>query len=287
MNLTIRPLKTAEDGRHLEQIQQAAWGTEGRDVIPDHLSLTVVKENGGVVLLAYDDDANGRPIGFCWGFWAYIEPEKRWKCASHMAGVIPEYKGKGIGEKIKWAQRGFTLEKGFDLMTWTYDPLETMNGKLNIHKLGAVCSTYYENLYGEMEDELNRGIPSDRFGVDWWLASNWVENRANRSRIVPTVESITAEGGRFLNDVTTRGSLVAPIDIDHTAAIAAAPSQVMLNVPRHFQAVKKADLQMGVAWRMHSRELFTAAFNNGYTITDLIIGDQVCQYVFEKNWKNM
>ena len=196
MNLTIRPLKTAEDGRDLEKIQLAAWGTEGRDVIPDHLSLTVAKENGGVILLAYDDDANGRPIGFCWGFWAYIEQEKRWKCASHMAGVIPEYKGKGVGEKIKWAQRKFTLQKGFDQMTWTFDPLETMNGKLNIHKLGAVCSTYYENLYGDMEDDLNRGIPSDRFGVDWWLASDWAKIHEDRSRTVPTIDSLAAKGGR-------------------------------------------------------------------------------------------
>ncbi|MFT5193347.1 MAG: putative GNAT superfamily acetyltransferase [Cellvibrionaceae bacterium] len=284
MNLIIRPLKTAEDGRYLEQIVIAAWGSDALDSIPGHLSLTVAKENGGVILLAFDEDQDNRPIGFCWGFWAYIEEEKKWKCASHMAGVIPEYKGQGVGEKIKWAQRKFTLEKGFDLMTWTYDPLETMNGSLNIRKLGGVCNRYYENLYGDLDDELNRGIPTDRFGVDWWLASNWAETHEDQSRPLPTVESLLADGGRFLNQTSLKNDLLTPCDSDSTAVFSAEPRYLLLQVPRRFQSVKKADLQTGLAWRLHTRELFSAAFNHGYTIIDLIPGDPVCHYIFEKNW---
>lgn len=46
---------------------------------------------------------------------------------------------------------------------WTYDPLETVNGYLNLSKLGGVCTQYIENCYGEMPDILNAGLPSDRF----------------------------------------------------------------------------------------------------------------------------
>ncbi len=281
MNLTIRPIKSAEDGRHIEQIGMAAWGSDGLDAIPGHLSQTIAKENGGVILLAFDGD---RPIGFCWGFWAYVESQKRWKCASHMAGVIPEYKGKGLGGKIKWAQRDHSLQKGFDWMTWTYDPLETMNGSLNIRKLGAVSQTYYKNLYGMLDDELNRGIETDRFGVDWWLASDWVQSHADNSRPIPTVASVLADGGLLLNQSRQENGVLTPQAEATPADLAAAPRQVLLQVPRNFQAVKKADLQTGVAWRMHSREMFTAAFDNDYTAIDLIPGETVCHYLFEKNW---
>ena len=72
MNLTIRPIKSSEDARHIEQIGMAAWGSDGLDAIPGHLSQTVAKENGGVILLAFDGE---RPIGFCWGFWAFVESQ--------------------------------------------------------------------------------------------------------------------------------------------------------------------------------------------------------------------
>ena len=284
MNLTIRPLKTAEDGRHLEHIAMAAWGSDGLDAIPSHLSLTVAKENGGVILLAYDEDADNLPIGFCWGFWAYMETEDKWKCASHQAGVIPAYKGQGIGEKIKWAQRDFTLKKGFDLMTWTFDPLETINGALNIRKLGAVCSTYHINLYGNLDDELNRGIETDRFSVDWWLSSEWVEVHQNGGRRSPTVGTILADGGLMLNQSNQKNGVLTPDDRLSPADLEHVPRYLLLQVPRDFQGVKRADIETGVAWRMHTRQLFTAAFAHGYSVIDLIPGDPICHYLFEKNW---
>ena len=67
--------------------------------------------------------------------------------------------------------------RGIDLITWTYDPLLARNVQLNIAKLGAVCNTYLANLYGEMRDGLNAGLPSDRFQLDWWIATRRVADR--------------------------------------------------------------------------------------------------------------
>ncbi|MEM9777140.1 MAG: GNAT family N-acetyltransferase [Chloroflexota bacterium] len=282
MNLTIRPIKSAEDGRHIEQIGMAAWGSDGLEAIPGHLSQTIAKENGGVVLLAFDGD---RPIGFCWGFWAYVESKQKWKCASHMAGVIPEYKGKGLGAKLKWAQRAYALKKGFDWMTWTYDPLETMNGSLNIRKLGAVCNTYYQNLYGLLDDELNRGIETDRFGVDWWLSSGWVESHESKKPEQPTVDSILADDGLLLNQSYEKNRLLIPEELIDVDMLNQGPRYLLLQVPRDFQGVKKSSIASGIAWRMHTRKLFTTAFDNNYTVIDLILGDPICHYLFENNWK--
>lgn len=281
MNLTIRPIKNAADGRHIEHIAMAAWGSDGLDAIPGHLSLTVAKENGGVVLLCFDGE---RPIGFCWGFWAYNETDRSWKCASHQAGVIPDYKGKGIGEKIKWAQREYVQKKGFNLMTWTFDPLQTINGSLNIRKLGAVCNTYYENLYGELDDELNRGIPTDRFSASWWLQSNWVEQHADRSFQRESIEALTATDDIFLNQVDLISDIPHIIYKDHAALLAQQPKRLICHVPRDYHGVKRYDMQLAIDWRMHSRTLFQDAFAAGYSVVDLLRAQHVCYYLFERDW---
>ena len=98
---------------------------------------------------------------------------------------------------MKTYQREHVLRQGLDLITWTYNPLLARNAQLNIAKLGAVCTTYLPNLYGPMRDGLNAGLPSDRFQVDWWIATRgWLIVWAVRLAIAhgwPTVNS--AAGG--------------------------------------------------------------------------------------------
>jgi predicted GNAT superfamily acetyltransferase len=62
--------------------------------------------------------------------------------------VLPEYRGQGIGYRLKLAQRDFAIEQGIRLVVWTFDPMLAPNAHLNIRKLGVVCHTYYENYYG-------------------------------------------------------------------------------------------------------------------------------------------
>ncbi len=50
---------------------------------------------------------------------------------------------------------------------------------------GVIRNTYHVNLYGELPDELNAGIPSDRCQVDWWLTSGRAKNAARIVRWAP------------------------------------------------------------------------------------------------------
>ena len=86
---------------------------------------------------------------------------------------------RGIGLQLKTAQREAVLAQGIELITWTYDPLESRNAYLNIQKLGAICKLYRRNEYGDMLDELNQGMPSDRFEVEWWINSRRVSQRVD------------------------------------------------------------------------------------------------------------
>jgi len=162
--VTIRAIMALPELRQIERLQRDVWGMPDRDVVPSH-QLLAASGAGGVVLGAFDP--SGDLIGFCYGFIGLRDGRPLFY--SHMAAVVEAHRGKDIGFRLKRAQREEAVARGLDWMVWTYDPLQAANAHLNMHKLGARASRYYVNYYGEMEDELNRGIPSDRLEVDWRL----------------------------------------------------------------------------------------------------------------------
>src|SRR5256885_15703693 len=83
-----------------------------------------------------------------------------------------------------------------------------------------------------MEDELNRGLPSDRFEAEWWL-----------HRPKPPV----ASEPRVLLRVGNAGE---PVREDHVLGTGTA---ALIAVPLDFQTVKRASLELALRWRMESR----------------------------------
>ncbi|MCB8948730.1 MAG: hypothetical protein H6653_12015 [Ardenticatenaceae bacterium] len=158
-------------------------------------------------------------------------------------------------------------QQGLNLITWTYDPLETGNAKLNIHKLGAVCRTYIPNLYGQFEG-INAGLPTDRFQVDWQINSPHVENRLAGKDAGETAVSEHL----ILNPVGENG---------RPPATTQSPSEAshFVQVPRNFQAVKARDLPLALDWRLHTRQLFTDLFAQNYVVTDFVL-QQGCAFYF-------
>ncbi|MBK7896366.1 MAG: GNAT family N-acetyltransferase [Anaerolineaceae bacterium] len=253
-NVEIRPITDAAGCTAVEQLQIAAWKmSDPLEAVPSHMLLTFHK-NGGVLLGAY---AGERLVGFVAGFVGWLG-HGRFKHASHLMGVHPEFQGQGIGEQLKLAQRQLVLGQGLDLITWTYDPLETGNARLNIHKLGAVCRTYIPNLYGQFEG-INAGLPTDRFQVDWQLNSAHVENRlAGRG-----VGETAVPHHLILNVVGENGR---PPEAPKSAS---EPTH-FVQIPRNIQALKARDLPLALAWRQHTRQLFTDLFTEGYTVIDFV-----------------
>jgi predicted GNAT superfamily acetyltransferase len=62
-------------------------------------------------------------------------------------------------------------------------------------------------------------------------------------------------------------------------------ARLLLQIPAHFQALKAADVELALAWRLHTRDLFEAAFGAGYVVTDLLFeGGESC-YLLGKDWR--
>ena len=269
MNLDIRPLTTYDEAVQIEELQMLVWPGSETDVVPAHLKLALAR-NGGLVLGAFDKD---KLVGFVTGFLATDEesPNRpamaRLKHYSHMLGVHPDYRDKGIGFSLKSAQRDFVNKQGIRLVTWTYDPLQSRNAYLNIHRLGAICRRYHREAYGDMRDGLNVGYPSDRFEVEWWITSSRVKARLKGSRPALDLANFLGAGAVKINS----GHLEADDLIRPAQEILPMEGKVLLiEIPSAISNLKEKDIELARDWRMHSRMLFEEAFSKGYLVTDFV-----------------
>jgi len=267
MTILIRPLETTAEFRAAEELQRAVWPGSDLEVTPLHVLITAA-HNGGLVLGAFDGE---RLVGFVFGFLGTDadSPNRpalaRLKYCSHQLGVLSEYRDQDIGYRLKLAQRDFVIEQGVRLVTWTYDPLESRNARLNIARLGAVCRTYLLEVYGPMHDGLNAGLATDRFQVDWWVTSTRVKERLFGARLPLEVESFTSAGADILNP-TSLDAVGLPRPTERPASTAGLLA--LIEIPPNFQMLKARDIGLARAWREHTRALFEATFEAGYLITD-------------------
>lgn len=268
MPVQIGPIHTHEGCKAVEDLQRQVWGLEDAEVVPLHLLLTAAR-NGGVLLGAFDGD---QMVGFVFGFPA-LAPDGTLKHCSHMAGVLPAYRGQQVGYQLKLAQRAQVQAQGIGLVTWTFDPLEGRNAALNLHKLGATSRTYLPDLYGPMHDALNAGLASDRLQVDWVLDSLDVLARLQGAPL-PALQELRAANVAVWNEPSPGTPLRPPESL-----VPMGDDQLLLCIPADFQAIKAADPGLAQAWRLHSRELIQAAFAAGYVATDLLAAGDRCYYL--------
>ncbi len=234
------------------ELQQAVWRMTDVEVSSPH-TLRAIAHAGGCVIAAVD---GRRLTGFCFGMAAWRQGEL-WLW-SHMAGVRPEYQGRGIGFRLKQAQREWALARGFRRMAWTFDPLQSGNANFNFNKLGVTARVYSADHYGEMQDAINAGMASDRLEAHWQLdAPRVVELARGAGRDTGS----TLQGARKLLWIDDAGALQA----ETPTAIGRA--KFAIEIPVDIAELKRADKQRAAAWQMRLRRTITALFDAGYVVT--------------------
>jgi predicted GNAT superfamily acetyltransferase len=168
--IRIQALHAAEEMKICVDLQQRVWGYAPIDTVPDQIFIVAAK-TGGHVLVAYDRD---EPVGFALAFAAVRDGFSY--LHSHMVAVVEHLQNRGVGGLLKIAQRDDALERGFNLIEWTFDPLQLKNARFNIERLGAVIRRYIPNLYGVTSSHLHAGLPTDRLVAEWWVRSRRVES---------------------------------------------------------------------------------------------------------------
>ena len=174
--IEIRACRGLDEFQACVSLQKEVWNFADADLIP--LRMFVVADKiGGQIIGSFE---GSELVGF-----ALAIPGNRnghLYLHSHMLAVREHYRNRGLGRSMKLAQRQDALKRGFDLMEWTFDPLEIKNAFLNLHRLGAIARRYNINQYGSSSSVLQGGLPTDRLIAEWWLRSKRVVGLLDEGR---------------------------------------------------------------------------------------------------------
>jgi predicted GNAT superfamily acetyltransferase len=227
-NISIREIKGFAELRAVEELQKEVWGVPDLDVVP-LTQLIAVQAAGGVLLGAFDREV---VVGFVYGFVAQEDGEIAHH--SHMLAVKRGYRNFNLGYKLKLAQRDAVLAQGIKLITWTFDPLQSLNAYFNFAKLGVISDRYVINFYGEEATSFLHQTGTDRFWVKWLLTSDRVVQRLKESKPV----------------------LANPSD------------KLLVEIPTDINTLQQHDPERAREWRERTRRQFTEAIAAGYTVLD-------------------
>jgi predicted GNAT superfamily acetyltransferase len=172
------------------EMQKEVWGFTDAELVPLRM-FVVASKVGGQVIGAFEGK---ELVGF-----ALAVPGARAGhpyLHSHMLAVRASHRNSGLGRKLKLFQREDALERGYELIEWTFDPLEIKNAYLNLEKLAAVARRYNLNQYGITSSPLQGFLPTDRLVGEWWLRSKRVETflSTGRKPEFKTVQRISVPG---------------------------------------------------------------------------------------------
>jgi len=175
-SVVVRECETVEEFDACVRLQREAFGLPDLELSPRR-HLIVARSAGGFVLGAFAGD---RLVGFVLNQVA-VRGRAEVIGYSHMMAVAKEYQNRGVGARLKWAQRDRALSEGRRFVRWTWDPMQARNAHFNLNRLGVTVRSYAVNYYGTdystATGEFGRqyGLDSDRLVAGWALDSPRVE----------------------------------------------------------------------------------------------------------------
>jgi len=189
--ITVRECATIEEFDACVRLQREAFGLPDLELSPRR-HLIVSREAGGWTLGAF---AGAEMIGFVHHL-AAMNSARELVGYSHMMAVASTYQNRGVGARLKWAQRERALAEGVSFIKWTWDPMQARNAHFNINRLGVVVRSYAVNFYGTDYSTIagagmqKPGIDSDRLFGNWELSSAKVEALAARNKVEETTAPV-------------------------------------------------------------------------------------------------
>ncbi len=255
-DVRIRPARARADYDACVLLQRAVWGLTDLE-ITSALQLIATIYAGGTLHLAEAGD--GQAVGFVYAFPALRGGVPH--LHSDMLAVLPEYQKRGVGVRLKWAQRDEALARGIALVTWTYDPMQARNAHLNLRRLGADATEFIEDFYGVTSASLHHGLPTDRLIVRWELNSPDVQRLAQEGEPPRTVPTPALPR---INDVKWQAgwpvSSEPRLDLD-------AP-ELLIEIPPEWDVLCQAAPRVAEDWHRKVRRAFQSYFSRGYVAPD-------------------
>ncbi|MDD2671765.1 MAG: GNAT family N-acetyltransferase [Syntrophales bacterium] len=268
------------------ELEKRVWNKQGyREVNAPMLYFELAYLTNGIVLTAFDEGlfapeekekmaaedpwyAGDHPIGFLGCFADFDHQGPFWYGAR--MGVDRKYWNLNVAEELVGNLYDCALERNIPRIRWTYDPLQSRNGYMYLHKMGGLVREIGFNYYSAVftNDEFNRGISTDRFVVDWWMQAERVQKRMKEGRIPPyDTQSMNPE------------NTVNEIELDESGlerhgakwVLNSSLTPVFVEIPYSQDRLLKADRGKAQTVRDRCRALFMHYLARGYVVTDFVL----------------
>jgi predicted GNAT superfamily acetyltransferase len=255
--IRLRRLRTLDEYRACEALQEETWGKEYTDRVPSSI-LLVTQKIGGLTAGAFDEQDS--LVAFVFGITGYTGGTPvHW---SDMLAVRPAVRGLGIGTRLKWFQRAEMLKLGVRRISSTFDPLVARNANLNLNLLGASIDEYVPDMYVESESRLHRGLGMDRCVVAWLITSPHVEAIA-AGNPPPAREPDPALP--VVNSERHRSGVVRPV-----ARPPVESADVLIEIPADIELVRDDSVETARLWRQSTRAAFLHYLHHGYGVRSFV-----------------
>jgi predicted GNAT superfamily acetyltransferase len=251
--IVVRRVESQAEYDECVRIQDETWGVGFNESVPGTI-LRVTQYLGGVTAAAFAPE-DGRMLGFVFGMTGVQQGRLvHW---SDLLAVRPEARDQGIGRRLKQYQRAQVLRLGVTRMLWTFDPLVARNAHLNLNALGARVAAYVPDMYGaDTGSALHRGVGTDRFIVEWDLATERSEAAHSQGPTIAPPASLV------VNRVET--ALVETND---------ALRELYIAVPEDIQDLIATALERATLWRETTRKAFLWYLERGYRVSGFARAD--------------
>lgn len=246
--VSIRNLQGVTEQDYARQIFDEVWPTDEGTQITANLLQAMVHNGAYVSGVFFDAEIIAAAFAF-----PGIDSQQRLHLHSHMAAVKEKYRNRNIGSALKWHQRAWALENGYQTITWTFDPLVRRNARLNLVKLGAQVFEYFADFYGDLPDALNAGDPTDRVIARWDLLSDRVVGAARNLNLDLSPEGIP---------VALANSNEKPVQqrVDPNSSV------VLCYLPTDIIQLRSENSARAWEWRLLLREELQPRLNSGWYI---------------------
>ncbi|MEW9521359.1 GNAT family N-acetyltransferase [Streptomyces tubercidicus] len=234
MSTEVRQLCTTSELQQADELLRIVWDAEGGDAPFPLDVMQALAHTGGYVAGAF---TGGQLIGAAVAFRTISG-----SLHSHVAGVLPDQRGRGVGLALKLNQRGWAAEIGLPSISWTFDPLIRRNAYFNLHRLRAVAEEYLPNFYGAINDGVNGGDLTDRLFVTWEIPEP-----------VDQTPPPLLESAKPL------------LDADGVLRAASGPV-VRCAVPPDIESLRRKDPAAARRWRLALREALGGALADDYRV---------------------
>ena len=259
--ITIRRLMSADDFDQAVELQKIYWGADAGNLVPGHMFHSLTRHGGHLLGACADDQLVGFVMGFI-GVDTHCEAQYNAQAASRLLImskrmlVLPGYRGKNIGFRLKLAQRDIALKMGIDLVTWTFDPLLAPNAHLNLRKLGGLARRFSVNYFGWREANT---LKADRLTLQLWVNDRRVRDCVDGVQGGKTLRQCLDEDMPVVNLARAGDRWLEPAEATQPDAA----SNCLIEIPSNIEEMERESPQLATHWREHIREAVSPGLDTG------------------------